>query len=133
MLDIFYCVTTVFQAVIVWFLLVSLLLVSSSDQEYRVVMHQNQDCSAYSSCQYKSMTNTTMVYKTGTLCSPNIFSACQKDCPTASCQFVRNIPRKGYTLLQMLNMLGLYWGMFFFSAFSEMVLAGVFSKVSNVL
>ena len=31
--------------------------------------------------------------------------------------------------MQFTNIFGLYWGVFFFSAFGEMVLAGVFSQV----
>ena len=29
----------------------------------------------------------------------------------------------------MINIFGLYWGLFFFSAFGELVLAGVFAEV----
>ena len=32
-------------------------------------------------------------------------------------------------LIQMINIFGLYWGLFFFSAFGELVLAGVFAEV----
>ena len=34
-----------------------------------------------------------------------------------------------YSWMQFTNIFGLYWGVFFFSAFGEMVLAGVFSQV----
>ena len=30
----------------------------------------------------------------------------------------------------MINVFGLYWGLFFFSAFGELVLAGVFAEVN---
>ena len=30
--------------------------------------------------------------------------------------------------MQFVNVFGLYWGVFFFAAFGEMVLAGVFSQ-----
>ena len=33
-----------------------------------------------------------------------------------------------YSWMQFTNLFGLYWGVFFFSAFGEMVLAGVFSQ-----
>ena len=33
---------------------------------------------------------------------------------------------------QMINVFGLYWGLFFFTAFGELVLAGVFAEV-NIL
>ena len=32
----------------------------------------------------------------------------------------------------MINVFGLYWGLFFFTAFGELVLAGVFAEV-NIL
>ena len=35
-------------------------------------------------------------------------------------------------LIQMINIFGLYWGLFFFSAFGELVLAGVFAEVKNL-
>ena len=34
-------------------------------------------------------------------------------------------------LIQMINIFGLYWGLFFFSAFGELVLAGVFAEVTT--
>ena len=119
------------QIVIGWFLLVSMYLASSGEQEYRVIIPGNVDCSSHSSCYYRNVNNTTVPYKTNTLCTPLTFSACQKECPAATCQFVRNVASKDYSWLQMVNVFGLYWGMFFFSAFSEMVLAGVFSQVCH--
>ena len=121
------------QIVIGWFLLVSLYLTSSGEQEYRVTIPESVDCSSHSSCYFTNMSNTREVYKTSTLCTPHTFSACQKDCPEATCQFVRNVANKNYFWLQMVNIFGLYWGIFFFSAFSEMVLAGVFSKVCSAV
>ena len=35
-------------------------------------------------------------------------------------------------LIQMINIFGLYWGLFFFSAFGELVLAGVFAEVKTI-
>ena len=121
------------QIVIGWFLLVSLLITSSGEQEYSVAIPEDADCSSHSSCYFTNMSNTREMYKTSTLCTPHTFSACEKDCPAATCQFVRNVANKNYFWLQMVNIFGLYWGIFFFSAFSEMVLAGVFSKVSSVV
>ena len=121
------------QVVIGWFLLVSLYLTSSGEQEYRVTIPENADCSSHSSCYFTNMSNTRKMYKTSTLCTPHTFSACLKDCPAATCQFVRNVANKNYFWLQMVNIFGLYWGLFFFSAFSEMVLAGVFSKVRSAV
>ena len=37
--------------------------------------------------------------------------------------------RENYFPNQMINVFGLYWGLFFFSAFGELVLAGVFAEV----
>jgi len=35
---------------------------------------------------------------------------------------------RDYSWMQMINVFGLYWGLFFFSAFGELVLAGVFAE-----
>ena len=37
---------------------------------------------------------------------------------------------KDFSWLQLVNVFGLYWGLFFFSAYGELVLAGVFSQVN---
>ena len=41
----------------------------------------------------------------------------------------RYMNNKDFSWLQLVNVFGLYWGLFFFSAYGELVLAGVFSKV----
>ena len=94
--------------------------------------------------------NGTMVpYHTNDTCSVQEFAPCQEKCPQASCQFVKythnqveqalpyysstasftNVYLQDYSWMQFTNLFGLYWGVFFFSAFGEMVLAGVFSQV----
>ena len=53
-----------------------------------------------------------------------------EECAGATCNFSRYIKNKDFSWLQVVNVFGLYWGIFFFSAYGEMVLAGVFSQVS---
>ena len=95
-------------------------------------------------CKYEF--NGTMVpYHTNETCTVQEFAKCAEKCPVASCQFVKYthnqvmVTYRGdhvlrpdlqdYSWMQFTNIFGLYWGVFFFSAFGEMVLAGVFSQV----
>ena len=57
------------------------------------------------------------------------FRACSDRCEGATCQFVRYSKNKDFSWLQLVNVFGLYWGVFFFSAYSQIVLAGVFAQV----
>jgi len=68
-----------------------------------------------------------VVYQHADLCSISSFSLCQSSCPEASCQFVKYIKSRDFSLLQAMNVFGLYWGLFFCSSFSQLVLAAVFS------
>lgn len=101
-----------------WFLLVAALIATSSTQEYRVVMPEGTNCSLYSAC---------LSYQPADLCSPSSFSACQSSCTGAACQFVKYTKNQDHSYLQIVNVFGLLWGLFFCSSFSELVLAGVFS------
>ena len=50
-----------------------------------------------------------------------------------TCESKNIYNRKGddySTWMEFGNLFGLYWGVFFFAAYGEMVLAGVFSQVS---
>ena len=105
-------------------------------------------CVGYPECQTE-FNGTLVPYHTNDTCSVQEFSKCQDKCPEASCQFVKytqnqvgltfhyqsvrdrltDVYLQDYSWMQFTNLFGLYWGVFFFSAFGEMVLAGVFSQV----
>ena len=105
-------------------------------------------CDGFSECQME-FNGTLVPYHTNDTCSVQEFAPCQEKCPQASCQFVKythnqvgltlpyyslpdsftNVLSQDYSWMQFTNLFGLYWGVFFFSAFGEMVLAGVFSQV----
>ena len=78
-------------------------LSSSGEQEYRVFMSGSLDCSQHSSCYFKNISNSTVMYQKRFLCTPHTFSACEKKCPEAACQFVKNIASKDHTWLQIVN------------------------------
>jgi hypothetical protein len=59
------------------------------------------------------------------------FRGCADKCIGATCQFVRYSKNKDFSWLQLVNVFGLYWGVFFFSAYSQIVLAGVFAQVQK--
>ena len=108
------------------------------------------NCSSLSSCL---PSNSSPPH----LCSPDTFSSCTSSCPGVSCTFVKNVRNSDYSWLQVIlllhlsfpsqlsivislssftplpcpqavNMLGLYWGLSFCSAFSDLVLASAFSR-----
>ena len=49
-----------------------------------------------------------------------------KICDNDPLRYVKN---KDFSWLQLVNVFGLYWGIFFCSAYGELVLAGIFSQV----
>jgi len=110
--------------VVFWFLIVALYLASAGQQEYRVAFKSEAEGSAEPCvCANQNITaNAT--------CLPDEFEAanCSTVCGGAVCQFVKYTKNKDYSLFAFINLFGLYWGVFFFSAFGEMVLAGVFSQ-----
>ena len=124
-----------FQVVVAgWFLFVALYLASSGEQEFKVVIQDNDvnnnsnPCDGIKQCLYTTVNNTQEYYKGNDSCVLEEFSACRDACPRASCQFVKYIKNKDYSWMQFINVFGLYWGIFFFAAFGEMVLAGVYAQ-----
>ena len=95
------------------------------------------NCSALSTClptfSTSSPLSSTLLPSSSSpsskplLCSPETFSSCASACPGAACVFVRNIKSADFSWLQAVNLLGLYWGLAFSSAISDLVLASVFS------
>jgi choline transporter-like protein 2/4/5 len=53
---------------------------------------------------------------------------CSGQCPGAICKFFETGGNFYVTVLQIYNLFGLFWGLFFVSALSEMVLAGAFAS-----
>jgi len=125
-----------FQVVVIgWFLLVSLYLSSWGSQEYRVVIknatfeNDSNPCAQYDACKRSvDGSQDLQVYHTNDTCNLATFSNCSQVCSQATCQFVKYTRNKDYEWMQFVNVFGLYWGVFFFSAFGELVLAGVFAR-----
>jgi len=114
-----------------FFLIVSLYLSSWGVQDYRVAIKndENLPCAKFSACNNVSGSDSTPTpYRTNDTCDPATFSECSNACPEASCQFVKYTRNPDYTWMQFINIFALYWGVFFFAAYGEMVLAGVFSQ-----
>ena len=108
--------------VAVWFLAVALSLSTWSESEHRLASVETSNATAcLATCTGANHTLTN-------LCTPDTFAQCQQLCPGVKCQFVRYIKSKDYSWMQLVNVFGLYWGLFFFSAFGELVLAGVFAE-----
>jgi len=143
-----------FQLVVVaWFLIVYAYLSSWSPAEHRIAFNDRSidevndaannaestepgewmqkplpdHCKA--ACEFTFSNGTIRVNKEGDSCVPKEFNqTCGPACPEISCQFVKYGQNKDYVWMQMINIFGLYWGLFFFSAFGELVLAGVFAE-----
>merc|ERR1712013_352591 len=88
----------------------------------------NRDCSGFDDCARPVNDSVPMPYQFNDTCVPKEFEPCKQVCPEAQCQFVKYTKNKDYSWMQFVNVFGLYWGVFFFSAFGEIVLAGVFSQ-----
>jgi len=111
------------------FLIASLYLSSWGVQDYRVAIKNDESlpCANEDACKNFNGSDSTP-YRTNDTCDPTTFKMCSDVCPQASCQFVKYERSPHYTWMQFINIFALYWGVFFFSAYGEMVLAGVFSQ-----
>jgi len=124
--------------VVAWFLLVALFLASWGIPENRVSFSNPDahnpsspsECINSGACTFiNSSTGQDVVqnFKPGDICDPETFNkSCT--CKDVECQFVRYSKNQDYSWMQFVNVFGLYWGVFFFTAFGELVLAGVFSE-----
>ncbi|XP_014252063.1 CTL-like protein 2 isoform X1 [Cimex lectularius] len=72
--------------------------------------------------------------KNGDLCVPDEFSNLCIDlmtgfnCTTASCDYFKTQPPSYMIFLHMFNVFGFFWGFWFLSGLSDMILAGTFAK-----
>jgi len=106
-------------AVIGYFLAVAVYLASANDAAFKVVGSNqslaNCNCSGF-------------VLDDG-FCNPLGFNEwCQRSCPDVTCQFFEFGGNPHIIRLQIYNLFGLFWTLFFVSAFAEMVLAGTFAS-----
>ena len=86
-------------------------------------------CSQFDACKRTvEGSQELQLYHTNDTCHVDTFSNCSLACSQATCQFVKWSRNKDYEWMQFVNVFGLYWGVFFFSAFGELVLAGVFAR-----
>jgi len=126
--------------VVAWFLIVALYLSSWGIPEHRIAFkdrstNEINDGGNWTEkplpnhCRDACTVSEGNMTREGDLCEPGKFNqTCGPACPEISCQFVKYGPNKDYSWMQMINVFGLYWGLFFFTAFGELVLAGVFAE-----
>lgn len=116
-----------------WFLAIALYLSSSGVSEFRVVVQnetqeeraQGMDClKVNAGCKNPS----GVAYSGNDTCTMDEFKSCASNCSAASCNFVRYTKSSDISWMQVFNLFGFYWGVFFFAAFGELVLAGVFAE-----
>ncbi|XP_040581973.1 choline transporter-like protein 2 [Lepeophtheirus salmonis] len=106
--------------VIFWFIIVAMFFASSGEAQYRVNL--NGDTCA--DCM-----NGKVPFKTGDSCHIEIFNCSSSpDCKLSRCEFFRYGPTDVANILQLINLFGLFWGLFFISAMGQMILAGAFAS-----
>ncbi|XP_046448873.1 choline transporter-like protein 2 isoform X1 [Daphnia pulex] len=71
---------------------------------------------------------TSVIDSVGTCIPLGFEQICSSQCPGAICKFFETGGNFYVTVLQIYNLFGLFWGLFFVSALSEMVLAGAFAS-----
>ncbi|CAB4055499.1 SLC44A2_4_5 [Lepeophtheirus salmonis] len=73
--------------------------------------------------------NGKVPFKTGDSCHIEIFNCSSSpDCKLSRCEFFRYGPTDVANILQLINLFGLFWGLFFISAMGQMILAGAFAS-----
>ena len=113
-------------AVAFCFVTVALHLSATGKAEYRVshmIEHTERSMVQCPRC----VNETNQPYHLEDICTPEVFEANCKNCPEIQCQFVRYTKVEDASWMQWYNLFGLYWGLFFASALSELVLAGTFA------
>jgi choline transporter-like protein 2/4/5 len=104
-------------AAFTWFCLVASFLASAGHRVYQVV----EPCT---SCLDPA---TSQAFRANQECNPDSFPSCPS-CPSMKCVFSRFGPGSRENWFQVYNIFGLLWLVFFFEAFGEMVMAGVFAS-----
>ena len=118
-----------------WFLTVAMFLASSGIPEFRVLVpdqhvetctqawQEKSECARIHGGNYSAEEGTRIC---------DIFKSenCLDTCEAASCNFVRYKKNSDFTWMQAYNVFGLYWTLFFFTAYGEIVLAKVFAEVA---
>ena len=97
--------------------------VSMSLSELASLRSSQLTTSCATDCQNPS---TSKEYRIGDACDPAEFNKTCSACAEVRCQFTKYT--RAASWMQWFNLFGLYWGMFFVSALSEMVLAGAFAQ-----
>eukprot|EP00096_Caligus_rogercresseyi_P004667 TRINITY_DN1904_c0_g1_i1.p1 TRINITY_DN1904_c0_g1~~TRINITY_DN1904_c0_g1_i1.p1 ORF type:complete len:728 (-),score=193.72 TRINITY_DN1904_c0_g1_i1:194-2377(-) len=106
--------------VISWFVIVAMFFASSGEAQYRVNLN-SRDC-------LKCM-NDKDPFKTGDACQVDTFDCSSiSGCELSKCEFFRYGPTTVTNILQLVNLFGLFWGLFFISALGQMILAGAFAS-----
>ena len=113
--------------VLLWGFVVGVFLLTASSREYRVVMEETDSrlLGCGDSC-FNPLTNQTFLLgEECTLWADNFTQVCP--CDQVGCQFFRYGPSTFAQILQLINLFGIFWGIFFMEAFGQLVLAGAFA------
>ncbi|KAI9562773.1 hypothetical protein GHT06_010227 [Daphnia sinensis] len=111
----------VFQVLVIgYFSAVALYAASIGKSTFKVVGPDNTtniNCSC-----------TSVIDSLGTCIPLGFEQICDSQCPGSTCRFFETGGNYYVTVLQIYNLFGLFWGLFFVSALAEIVLAGAFAS-----
>merc|ERR1712141_633436 len=109
---------------VIWFIVVAAFLASSNVKQYQVnILGDYKKCTDYNGTEIKD----------GEKCNKDEFDMTEVTCEggnlvDVSCDFYKYGPTTEATYLQIYNLFGFFWGLFFLEALDQMVLAGAFAS-----
>jgi len=108
--------------VVAWFLVIALCLASWGVAEHAPASLGPTTPSCMAACLPSNTSGQ------GSFCRADTVGEACPACPEVTCRFVRYAKNKDYSWLQLVNVFGLLWGVFFCAALGELVLARVFAE-----
>ena len=113
--------------VLFWGFIVGVFLLTASSREYRVVMEETDSrlLGCGDSCVNPVTNQSFVLGEECTLWADNFTQVCS--CDQVGCQFFRYGPSTFAQVLQLINLFGIFWGIFFMEALGQLVLAGAFA------
>ena len=111
---------------VAWFIAVGAFLASSSEKRFHYNI--NHLTRTKDDCQV-TINGTQTTITDGSECfDENEKLSCDNDVDTVTCEFYKFGPTTQASYMQVYNLFGFFWGLFFLEALDQMVLAGAFAS-----
>ena len=119
-----------FQAVVLcWAGLVGVYLLTASYRQYWVVIEEadetDRSLSCGDSCINPDTNGSFILHEDCTEWADNFNTIC--NCSEVNCLFYKYGPSAVANYFQLINLFGLFWGIFFMEALGQLILAGAFA------